>query len=154
MGEVEAKLHALGLSLPTPPQPAAAYIPAVTSGRLVFLSGQGPVKDGQAAYTGKVGGSRTEQEGYAAARLAALNALAVLQSEVGNLDRVQRIVKLTGWVNSAPGFVRQPFVMNGASELLAQIFGEKGLHARSAVAANELPFNWTVELELIAEITS
>lgn len=149
---IRERLAELGITLPPPPKPAAAYVPAVRTGQLVFVSGQGPVRDGKAVYTGKVGAERTEEEGYDAARLAALNALAVIEAEVGDLDRVTRIVKLTGFVNSAPGFTRQPWVVNGASELLQQIFGERGRHARSAVAVNELPLNWTVEIEMVVEV--
>lgn len=152
MSQIEQRLQELGLELPSAPKPAAAYVPAVRTGNLVFVSGQGPVRDGQAVYTGKVGGERTEDEGYEAARIAVLNALAVIKAEIGDLDRVSRIVKLVGWVNSAPGFTRQPWVMNGASELLQLIFGEKGQHARSAVSAHELPLDWTVELELVVEV--
>lgn len=152
MDRVAQRLAELGLTLPPAPKPAAAYVPAVRTGNLLFVSGQGPVRDGQAVYTGKVGGERTEQEGYEAAKIAALNGLAVVAAEVGTLDRVVRIVKVTGFVNSAPGFTRQPWVINGASELLQQIFGDKGLHARSAVAVNELPLNWTVEVELVVEV--
>jgi len=152
MSPVEKRLAELGLELPPAPKPAAAYVPAVRTGNLIFVSGQGPVRDGKAVYTGKVGGERTEEEGYEAARIAALNALAVVKAEVGDLDHVTRIVKLVGWVNSAPGFTRQPWVINGASELLQQVFGEKGTHARSAVSAHELPLDWTVELEMVVEV--
>lgn len=152
MATIEQRLSELGIVLPDVPKPAAAYVPAVTSGHLVFLSGQGPVQNGQAQFTGKVGGTRTEADGYAAARLCAINALSALKAEVGDLQKVQRIVKLTAWVSSAPGFNRQPFVVNGASELLQQVFGDRGQHARSAVGTNELPFDWTVELELVAQL--
>lgn len=151
MSNVEQRLQELGFTLPTVPKPAAAYVPAVRTGNLVFLSGQGPVRDGQAVYTGKVGAERSEEDGYAAAQIAILNSLAVLQGELGDLERVTRIVKLLGWVNSAPGFTRQPWVINGASDLLQQVFGERGQHARSAVSAHELPLDWTVEIEMVAE---
>lgn len=154
MSQVEERLHELGFTLPPAPKPAAAYVPSVRTGNLIFVSGQGPVRDGQAVFTGKVGGDRSEEEGYQAAQIAALNALAVVKAEVGSLDRVARIVKLTGWVNSAPGFTRQPWVMNGASELLQKVFGERGKHARSAVSAHELPLDWTVELDLVVEVES
>ncbi|BAS28052.1 RidA family protein [Limnochorda pilosa] len=149
---VEARLQEMGLRLPEAPAPMAAYVPAVRAGNLVFISGQGPIRDGQPAYRGKVGSDLKEEDGREAARLAILNALAVLKAEVGDLERVRRIVKLLGWVNSAPGFERQPFVINGASELLEHLFGERGRHARSAVAANELPFGIPVEIEMIAEV--
>ena len=149
----EERLKALGIELPAPPKAVANYVPAVRSGNLVFLAGQGPLVDGKPAVTGKVGGELTEQDGYKAARMTILNSLAALRAEIGSLDRVRRIVKVTGWVNSAPGFSRQPFVVNGASDLLVQIFGEAGRHARTAVSANELPFNIPVEIEMIVEVS-
>ena len=149
----EARLRALGIELPAPPRPVASYVPAVRTGNLVFLSGQGPTAGGKAAVTGKVGAELTEEAGYKAARSTILNSLAVLRAEVGSLDRVRRIVKLVGWVNSAPGFTRQPWVINGASDLLVEIFGEAGRHARSAVGASELPLGIPVEIELVVEVS-
>src|SRR5690349_9976417 len=134
----EARLKALGIQLPAAPKPIASYVPAVRSGNLVFLAGQGPLVDGKPAVTGKVGADLTEEDGYKAARATILTSLAVLRAEIGSLDRVRRIVKLVGWVNSAPGFTRQPWVINGASDLLVEIFGDAGRHARSSVGANEL----------------
>jgi enamine deaminase RidA (YjgF/YER057c/UK114 family) len=148
----ESRLEALGIELPLAPRPLASYVPAVRSGNLVFLAGQGPVADGKLVATGKVGADLTEEEAYKAARITILNSLAVLRAEIGTLDCVRRIVKLTGWVNSAPGFTRQPWVINGASDLLVEIFGDAGCHARSAVGANELPLNIPVEIELVVEI--
>lgn len=148
----EARLKALGIQLPPAPTAVANYVPAVRSGNLVFLAGQGPLANGKPTVTGKVGAQLTEEEGYKAARATILNSLAALRAEVGSLDRVRRIVKLTGWVNSAPGFTRQPWVINGASDLLVEIFGEAGRHARTAVAANELPFDIPVEIEIVVEI--
>jgi enamine deaminase RidA (YjgF/YER057c/UK114 family) len=148
----ESRLEALGIELPLAPRPLASYVPAVRSGNLVFLAGQGPVADGKLVATGKVGADLTEEEAYKAARITILNSLAVLRAEIGTLDCVRRIVKLTGWVNSAPGFTRQPWVINGASDLLVEIFGDAGRHARSAVGANELPLNIPVEIELVVEI--
>lgn len=148
----ESRLEALGIGLPLAPRPLASYVPAVRSGNLVFLAGQGPVADGKLVATGKVGADLTEEEAYKAARITILNSLAVLRAEIGTLDRVRRIVKLTGWVNSAPGFTRQPWVINGASDLLVEIFGDAGRHARSAVGANELPLDIPVEIELVVEI--
>jgi enamine deaminase RidA (YjgF/YER057c/UK114 family) len=124
----------------------------VRTGNLVFLAGQGPLAAGKPTVTGKVGAELTEQEGYQAARATILVSLAALRAEIGSLDRVRRIVKLVGWVNSAPGFTRQPWVINGASDLLIEIFGDAGRHARSAVAANELPLDIPVEIELIVEL--
>ena len=129
----EARLKALGIQLPQVPAPIASYVPAVRTGNLVFLAGQGPVVGGKPTVTGKVGADLTEEEGYKAARATILTSLAVLRAEIGSLDRVRRIVKLVGWVNSAPGFTRQPWVINGASDLLVEIFGEAGKHARSSV---------------------
>jgi enamine deaminase RidA (YjgF/YER057c/UK114 family) len=148
----EARMKAAGIELPHAQQSVANYVGAVRSGNLVFLAGQGPLVNGRATITGKVGGNVSEADGYNAARTSALNSLALLRAEIGSLDRVRRIVKLTGWVNSAPGFTRQPYVVNGASDLLVQIFGEKGRHARSAVGANELPFDIPVEIEIVVEV--
>jgi enamine deaminase RidA (YjgF/YER057c/UK114 family) len=148
----EARLAALGIELPEVPTPVASYIPAVRTGNLVFLSGQGPIEGGVPILTGKVGADLTEQQGYEAARLTILRSLAVLRAEIGSLDRVKRIVKLTGWVNSAPGFTRQPWVINGASDLLVEIFGDAGRHARAAVGANELPLDIPVEIEIVVEV--
>lgn len=150
----EERLTRLGLTLPAPPKPVAAYIPAVIIGGLVFVSGQGPIRDGKPEYQGVVGADLSEEQGYAAARLAALNVLAVLKAELGSLSAIRRIVKLTGWVRSAPGFGRQPFVINGASELLEAVFGEAGKHARTAIGTSELPFGIPVEVELLAAIQS
>jgi enamine deaminase RidA (YjgF/YER057c/UK114 family) len=148
----EARLKALGIELPPPPAPIASYVPAVRTGNLVFLAGQGPLVNGKPTVTGKVGADLTEEAGYKAARATMLTSLAVLRAEIGSLDRVRRVVKLVGWVNSAPGYTRQPWVINGASDLLVEIFGDAGKHARSSVGANELPLNIPVEIEIIVEI--
>ena len=148
----EARLKALGITLPPAPTPVASYVPAVRTGNLVYLAGQGPLVGGKPTVTGKVGAELTEEEGYKAARATILTSLAALRAEIGSLDRVRRVVKLVGWVNSAPGFTRQPWVVNGASDLLVEIFGEAGKHARSSVGANELPFNIPVEIEIIVEV--
>ncbi len=136
--------------MPVAPKPVASYVPAVKVDRLVFTSGQIPFWNGELRYKGKVGGDLSEEEGYQAARLCVLNCLAVVKQVAGSLDKIERIVKLTGFVNSAPGFNRQPFVVNGASDLLGKIFGEAGHHARSAVGVNELPLDAAVEVELVA----
>ena len=148
----EARLKALKIELPPPPKPIASYVPVVRTGNLVYLAGQGPLADGKPTVTGKVGAELTEEQGYKAARASILVSLAVLRAEIGSLDRVVRGVKITGWVNSAPGFTRQPWVINGASDLLVEIFGEAGRHARSSVGANELPLNIPVEIEMIVEV--
>lgn len=153
MHDIKKKLEELGVIIPEAPKPAAAYIPAVTAvGNLVFLSGQDCRENGVLLYEGKVGKDLTLEEGYKAARQCMVNLLAALKQHLGDLNRVKRIVKLLGFVNSADGFNKQPFVINGASEFLIQIFGEEGRHARSAISANELPFNTPVEIEMIVEI--
>lgn len=148
----EARLTELGITLPPAPKPVATYIPAVRSGNLLFLSGTGPFKDGAIVYAGKLGKDLTVEQGYEAARLTLLNALAMVRQELGTLDRVTRIVRLTGHVASAEGFTQQPAVINGASDLLVQIFGEAGRHARLALGAAELPLNMAIELELILQV--
>ena len=148
----EARLKLLKLELPPVPKPIASYVPTVRTGNLVFLAGQGPMAGGKPTVTGKVGAELTEEEGARAARATILVSLAALRAEIGSLDRVARIVKVVGFVNSAPGFTRQPWVMNGASDLLVEIFGEAGRHARSSVGVNELPLNIPVEIELIVEV--
>ncbi len=151
---IEQQLTTLGLALPPPPKPVASYVPAVRSGDLLFLSGILPMKDGKPAWTGKVGRELTVEQGAEAARLACLNALAVVKAEIGTLDSVKRIVRLGGHVASAEGFTQQPAVVNGASDLLVAIFGDAGRHARLALGAYELPLGAAIELELIVEITS
>jgi len=147
------RLAQLGLTLPAAPQPLGAYVPAVTSGNLVFLSGQLPRVDGKlpAEYTGKVGGSVALEEAQAAARQAVLNALAIIQAHVG-LEHVTRVVRLVGYVNSTADFTRQPQVLDAASDLLAQVFGAQGVHARLALGAVALPVDACIEIELIVEI--
>lgn len=157
MGQVEDKLRTLGLQLPPPPvipQGQKANLKfAQRTGNLVYLSGMGPLQDGKVMYTGKVGADVTVEQGYEAARLTTLNMLAVLKNEIGDLDRVTKWVKAIGFVNSAPGFTRQPEVLNGFSDLIAQLYGDmRGLHARSAVGMAELPFGIPIEIEAIVEI--
>ncbi len=148
----EARLAAMGLSLPNVARPLAAYVPAVRTGNYVYTSGQVPVVDGQLLATGKVGAAIGVAEAAALARTCALNALAAVASLTGGLDAVRRIVKVTGFVASAPSFTEQAQVMNGASELLIEVFGEAGRHARSAVGMAVLPLDAPVEVELIAEV--
>ena len=150
----EARLQSLGIVLPAPPRPAANYVTATRSGRLVFLAGQGPIVDGQVVYKGRVGTELSEDEGYQAARLTILNSLAILREHAGSLDRVTRILKLLAWVQCEHGFQRQHLVLNGASDLLVEVFGERGRHARSAVSAHDLPFGIAVEIEMVAELDS
>ena len=149
---IEAKLSQMGLKLPAAGRPVANYVPAVRSGNLIFLSGHGPVLDDGSLITGKVGADLTLDEGYNAARQVALILLASLKSEIGDLDRVRRVVKLLGMVNCRPDFTDHPKVINGASDLLVELFGDKGKHARSAVGMNALPMNIAVEIEMIVEI--
>ena len=148
----EQRLTSLGLTLPTPPQPVATYVPSVRVGDLLFISGVVPSRDGRIAFQGKVGGSLSKEEGYEAAKVSLLNALANIRQAAGSLDRVQRIVKMTGYVASHEGFREQPYVINGASDLLVEIFGEAGRHARAAVGVAELPMGVPVELELTIQL--
>ena len=152
MGQVESKLEAMGLQLPTPLPPLANYVGAVRTGNLVFVSGHGPRRDGTFQYQGKVGSDLDVETAYQAARLVMLNCLASLKEEIGELDRVRRIVKLLGMVNAVPDFGQQPEVINGASDLLTELFGERGRHARSAVGMGSLPRGIPVEIEMIVEV--
>ncbi|HYK29236.1 MAG TPA: RidA family protein [Streptosporangiaceae bacterium] len=147
-----SRLAALGLSLPPVTTPLAAYVPAVRSGNLVYTAGQLPVVEGQLLSTGKVGAEVGAVEAAALARTCALNALAAAASQAGGLESIKRIVKVTGFVASAPDFTGQPQVVNGASELLLEVFGEAGRHARSAVGTAVLPLDAPVEVELIVEV--
>jgi enamine deaminase RidA (YjgF/YER057c/UK114 family) len=151
-GPPEARLAALGLTLPRVSPPLAAYVPAVRTGDYVYTAGQLPLVDGQLLATGKVGAEVDAERASALARVCALNALAAAASAAGGLGGIARIVKVTGFVASAPGFDGQPEVINGASELLIEVLGEAGRHARSAVGVAELPRNTPVEVELIAEV--
>ena len=151
---MEDRLKKLGYELPTVTSPAGSYVPATRAGNLLFTAGQLPFREGQLPYTGKVGQNVSVEEAKEAARLYALNALAAVGAEAGSLANVRRVVKVTGYVASAAGFNGQPEVMNGASEFLGEVFGEKGLHARSAVGVAELPLDAPVEVELIVELAS
>ncbi|MEB3022205.1 RidA family protein [[Mycobacterium] crassicus] len=146
-----ARLAELGIELPQTAAPLAAYVPAVRTGNLVYTSGQLPMVGGKLARAGKVGADVNPEDAYALARVCALNALAAVDALVG-LDAVTRVVKVVGFVASAPNFNGQPAVVNGASELLGEVFGEAGAHARSAVGVSELPLDAPVEVELIVEI--
>lgn len=148
----EARLQQLGILLPPPPKPVAAYIPVVQIGTLLFTSGTGPFAEGRPAIVGRVGETLTLEEGYRAARLVMLNLLSIIREHLGSLDRIERVVKVLGFVNSAPDFTQQPAVVNGASELLIEIFGEKGQHARSAIGTSILPFGIPVEIEMIVQV--
>ena len=148
----EERLAELGLTVPEVAAPVAAYIPAVRSGNHVFTSGQLPMKDGQLMATGKVGGEVTQEEAVACARQCALNALAAIRAELGDLSQVKRVVKVVAFVASTPDFTGQPLVANGVSELLGEVFGEAGRHARSAVGVPVLPLDAPVEVELLVEV--
>jgi len=148
----EEKLRELKLELPPAPKPVGAYVPAVRTGNLVFISGQLPMKGGELVARGHVSGEVPVELALACARQACLNALAVLAAEVGDLSKVTRIVRLTGHVSCDRGFTDQAKVLNAASELLAQIFGEAGRHSRAALGAAELPLGAPVELEMIVEV--
>src|ERR671917_751148 len=144
-----ARLKELGLELPPVASPAGSYVPATRAGSLVFTAGQLPFRDGELYATGKVGDAVTPEDAREAAKLCALNALAAASEKAGGLDNLRYVVKVTGFVASAPGFNGQPGVLNGASELLGEVFGEAGLHARSAVGVTELPLDSPVEVEIV-----
>ncbi len=148
----EAKLEALNIELPSPPQPVANYVNGVQAGNLIFLAGKGPRYADGTEITGKVGTEVTIEEAYEGARLTAINQLAVLKSMLGDLNRVKRIVKVLGMVNCDPSFTDQPKVINGFSDLMVEVFGEKGKHARAAVGMASLPRGQAVEIELVVEI--
>ena len=150
--DIEQRLSELGIELPEVSAPVANYVNAVRTGNLLFLAGKGPQKADGSYITGKVGDELTEEEGHEAARLTGVNQLAVLKAELGDLNKVKRIVKVTGMVNSAPDFGNQPEVINGFSDLMVEVFGEKGKHARAAVGMASLPRNIAVEIDMIVEI--
>ena len=148
----EARLQALDIELPEASSPVANYVNAVRTGELLFLAGKGPKKADGTYITGKVGADLTVEQGYEAARLTAVNQLAVLKAELGDLRRVRRIVKVTGMVNAAPDFTQHPEVVNGFSDLMVEVFGERGKHARAAVGMGSLPRNIAVEIEMVVEV--
>ncbi len=149
---IEQKLNDLGIEIHEAPKPLASYIPATKVGNLVFTAGQIPLKDGALVYEGKVGSDITVEEGVKAAALCTINCLSVIKSEIGSLDNIKKIVKVTVFVNSAEGFTDQPKVANGASDLLVSVFGDSGKHVRSAVGVSELPIDSSVEIEMIVEV--
>jgi enamine deaminase RidA (YjgF/YER057c/UK114 family) len=152
VGNVENKLKQIGLNLPEAPQPVASYVPAKQVGKLVFTAGQLPMVSGELMSKGLLGKDVEVEEANKAARICTLNALAAIKSVIGDLDRIKQIVRVVGYVASVPTFTQQPAVVNGASELLLEIFGEAGKHARSAVGMVVLPLNASVEIELIVEV--
>lgn len=149
----EERIAELGLSIPNVVPPAAAYVPTARTGNLVYTAGQLPVVDGKLPATGKVGAEVTPEKAKELAGIAAMNAIAAVKAEVGELSRVTRVVKVVGFVSSAPDFTGQAQVINGASELLGQVFGEAGAHARSAVGMAVLPLDTPVEVEMIVEVS-
>ncbi len=149
---IEEKLKEKGMEIPEAPKPLAAYIPVTKVGNLIFTAGQIPLKNGKLIYEGKVGKDLSVETAQKAAELCLLNGLSVIKSVTGSLESIKKIVKVTVFVNSADGFTEQAKVANGASELLVELFGEKGKHVRSAVGVNELPINSAVEIELIVEV--
>jgi enamine deaminase RidA (YjgF/YER057c/UK114 family) len=153
MGQIDKRLAELGITLPVPAKPVANYVGWVRTGNLVYTAGQVPLKDGKIEYQGKLGKDYTVEQGAEAARICAINVVAQLKDAVGgDLDRIKRIVKVVGFVNGVPDFVDHPKVINGASDLIVEIFGDKGKHARSAVGSGSLPVNVAVEVEAVAEV--
>src|SRR3990170_4575902 len=149
---VEQELARMGLRLPEPTPPVASYVPAVRVGSLLFLSGHGHRMDGEIKFRGKVGRDLTVEDGYEAARLVMLNCLGTIKRAVGDLDHVQRIVKVLGFINAPEGFLETPKVLNGASDLLIHLYGENGRHARSAIGVAALPYEIAVEIEMIVQL--
>jgi enamine deaminase RidA (YjgF/YER057c/UK114 family) len=150
--DVYEKIKKMGFTLPTPPAVIGKYVPVKQIGKMAYVSGQGPIVDGKPVFTGKLGKELSIDQGQEAARLCIMNTLAVLEAKIGDLNKVANVVKMLGFVASAPGFNDQPAVINGGSQLLIDIFGERGRHARSAIGTNELPGNIPVEIEVIFEI--
>jgi enamine deaminase RidA (YjgF/YER057c/UK114 family) len=148
----EAKIQELGITLSEPSPPVANYVNAVRVGNLIFLAGKGPLKPDGNNITGKVGDDLSIEEGYEAARITGINQLSVLKGELGNLNKVKRVVKVKGMVNAAPDFTDHPKVINGYSDLMVAVFGERGKHARAAVGMGSLPSNIAVEIEMIVEV--
>lgn len=153
MSKIENRLQQLGYTLPPPPPTMANYVSCVRTGNLLYTSGAGCYVDGKPLYLGRLGADVTIEEGYEAAKITALNLLSMLKAELGDLDRIVRKVKLFALVSSAPDFYEQPRVINGASDLLIEVFGEAGKHARAAAGTSVLPFNNPLEIELIVEVS-
>ncbi|HXG06756.1 MAG TPA: RidA family protein [Nitrososphaera sp.] len=149
---IEDRLTSLGITLPVPPAPAGSYVPVVLSQNLAFVAGQIPSEGGEVKFKGKVGRNLSIEAGQQAARLCTINGLAQIKSALGSLDKIKRVVKVTGFVNCEPSFTDHPKVINGASDLLVQIFGDAGRHARAAVGVSSLPLDSAVEVEMIVEV--
>jgi enamine deaminase RidA (YjgF/YER057c/UK114 family) len=150
--DFDEKLKELGIELSPPSKPVANYVKAVRVGNLLFLSGHGPTKADGSNITGKVGKDLTVEQGYEAAKLTAVGIISTMKAELGDLNKVKRVVKVNGWVNSTPDFGDQPKVINGCSDLMVALFGEKGKHARAAMGAGSLPSNIAVEIEMVIEV--
>ena len=151
---LDQRLKELGLALPNPPAPAGNYQPWILSGNLLYLSGQFPIENGALRYTGRVGAEISEADGYAAARLAALNVLAQIQAALGNLDQLEHLVRVEGHIASAPGWNNAPKVLDGASDLFASVLGDRGHHTRTAFTPAQLPLNLAIELVVMAAVKS
>ena len=149
---IEEKLKEIGIKLPDPPSPAGSYIPVVISKNIAYVSGQIPIKSGEVSFTGKVPDEQSIENAQNAAKLCIINALAQLKSQLGSLDKISKILRVSGFVNSTPNFSEHPQVINAASDLLYQIFGDAGKHTRIAIGVNSLPLNSTVEIDMIVEI--
>ena len=151
---IEKRLKELGIIIPNAPKPAGSYIPVVLSGKLAFVSGQIPIKDGQVVYQGKVGDTQSIDNAQEAAKLCVINGLAQIEAYCGTLDNLEKIIKISGFVNSTKDFTEHPKVINAASDLLMKIFDEKGKHSRIAIGVSSLPLNATVEIDMIVEIAN
>lgn len=152
MSDIESKLEELGLTLPNPPSPGGNYVPHKQVGNLVYLAGVICIQNGELTHAGQVGAEQTIETGYEAAKVCALNALAAIKGAVGSFDKLREIVYMSGYVNAVSGFDSSPLVINGASDLFIKLFGEKGMHARAAVAVAGLPKNATVEIQLVVHV--
>ena len=151
---IEEKLKELGIEIPTPPNPAGSYIPVVTTGNLAFVSGQIPMKEGKVVFEGKVPENQSVDSARDAAKICIINGLAQLKANLGSLDKITKFVRISGFVNSNPNFVEQPKVINAASDLLVEVFGDMAKHSRIAVGVANLPLNSTVEIDMIVEFSN
>ena len=151
---IEKRLKDLGINIPNAPKPAGSYVPIVLTGKLAFVSGQIPIKDGQVVYQGKVGDTQSIDDAQEAAKLCVINGLAQIEAYCGTLDNLEKIIKISGFVNSTKDFTEHPKVINAASDLLMKIFGEKGRHSRIAIGVSSLPLNATVEIDMVVEIAN
>ena len=151
---IKERLNDLGISIPNAPKPAGSYVPVVLTGKLAFVSGQIPIKDGQVVYQGKVGDTQSIDDAQEAAKLCVINGLAQIEAYCGTLDNLEKIIKISGFVNSTKDFTEHPKVINAASDLLMKIFDEKGRHSRIAIGVSSLPLNATIEIDMVVEITN